>query len=89
MTDQTPLKARQLAVRLGVGISTVYRMSSAGLIPSIPVGAKLSGRRFDESEVRDALSKQVVPLRKYHPPKAKRKATVLDEPKAVGAERST
>jgi predicted DNA-binding transcriptional regulator AlpA len=69
MSEGRLLKASELAQRLGVAPSSIYRMSSAGLIPSIPVGLKLTGRRFDESAVREALAKVVQSPRPYHPRK--------------------
>ncbi len=47
--------AATVAAQLGLAKSSVYRMSSLALIPSYPVGPKLTGRRFDLAEVRAAL----------------------------------
>jgi excisionase family DNA binding protein len=63
------IDATELGKRLGVGKSTVYRMTSKGLIPSVPVGASLSGRRFSLDAVREALEKLPTVKRTYHPPK--------------------
>ncbi len=50
------ITATVLSARLGVPKSSVYRMASRKLIPSIPWGPKLTGRRFLEQEVRTALA---------------------------------
>ena len=71
VVEQGLLTARQLAVRLGnVSIGTIYKMSSKGLLPSIPWGANKGGRRFIEAEVRAALAKLQAPLKEYHGPRA-------------------
>ena len=69
MSKERLLKAEELAERLGVGKSTVYRMFSCGVIPSVPVGSGLSCRRFNFAAVCSALEKLNVPKRTYHPPK--------------------
>jgi len=56
MTQDQFLTARQLSPRLNIPAPTLYRMAAKGLIPWIPVGEKLGGRRFVESEVRTALA---------------------------------
>ncbi len=61
------LTAAELAERLRVGKSSVYRMTRKGLIPAKPVGANLGGLRFDEAEVREALDKLSKTRRAYHP----------------------
>jgi excisionase family DNA binding protein len=66
------LNAEELSTRLGVGKSTIYRMCSKGIIPSVPVGAGLSGRRFSFSAVCEALENVRAAKRPYHPPKAQR-----------------
>jgi len=69
--DECLLDAAELSSRLGVGRSTIYRMCAKGVIPSVPVGAALSGRRFSLSAVREALEKLPVTKRPYHPPGAR------------------
>ena len=51
------ITATVLSERLGLPKSTVYRMTAKGLIPCVPWGVKLSGRRFSEQEVRSALAR--------------------------------
>jgi hypothetical protein len=65
------ITARTLAEALGedTSVSSIYRMAARGLIPSVPYGPKLGGRRFSERAVRSALAKLHRPLRPYHPPK--------------------
>lgn len=72
MNDERFLDAEELGERLGVGKSTIYRMHAKGLIPALPVGAGLSGKRFSLTAVCDALAKVTVTKRPYHPPKAQR-----------------
>ncbi len=69
------LTARQLATRLGpsVSVSSLYRMASNKIIPSIPWGAKQGGRRFVESEVRAALAAKEKALRPYYRAKVRAK----------------
>ncbi len=76
MTDGRLLTADELSDRLGVGKSTIYRMAKKELIPSMPWGAELSCRRFDEQAVRKALTNLTKPLRPYHPPRKEKKADV-------------
>lgn len=54
------VSALRLAAKFNVSRSTIYRMADAGIIPSIRVGSKLGGRRFDEDAVREALEKHSV-----------------------------
>jgi excisionase family DNA binding protein len=63
------LNAEGLGARLRVGKSTIYKMHSKGLIPSLPVGAGLRGRRFSFSAVCEALEKLQTTKRPYYPPK--------------------
>ncbi len=67
MSQERLVTAAELAERLRVGKSSVYRMHSKGLIPAKPVGANLGGLRFDEAEVREALDKLSKTRRAYHP----------------------
>lgn len=75
MDTECLLDAEELSRQLGVGKSTVYRMSARGLIPSIPVGANLSGRRFSLQSVREALAQLPTTKRPYHGPKPERQGT--------------
>ena len=52
---ERPVKARRIADEFTCGVSSVYRMASRGLIPSIVVGPCGGGRRFYISQVRTAL----------------------------------
>ena len=72
------LTADELSERLGVGKSTIYRMAKKNLIPSMPWGAQLSCRRFDEQAVRAALASLTKPLRPYYPPKGKREGALVE-----------
>ena len=47
--------ATTLAKLLGQGKSSIYRLAKAGTIPSYACGEKLTGRRFDVTEVREKL----------------------------------
>jgi len=47
--------AATVAAHLGQAKSSIYRLASAGLIPSYAAGPRLRGRRFDLVEVRAAL----------------------------------
>ncbi len=76
MGDERMVSADELSQRLGVSRSTIYKMSSKGFIPSISVGAKLSGRRFVERDVRAALTQHVQPPRPYHPPRKEKEVAV-------------
>ena len=67
MSQERLLTAAELAVRLSVGKSTVYRMYAKGYLRAKPVGANLGGLRFDEAEVREALDKLSKTRRAYHP----------------------
>lgn len=53
--DNTLVDAATLAKLLGQGKSSIYRLAKAGVIPSYASGLKLTGRRFDVMEVRQAL----------------------------------
>ena len=68
MNDQF-ITADELSLRLGITKSSVFRMLRNGHIPSVPVGGKLGGRRFDEAQVREALAKIPYVPRPYHPRK--------------------
>lgn len=72
MEEDRLLDATELSHRLGVGKSTVYRMHAKGLIPAVPVGSSLSGRRFSFSAVCAALEKVPTAKRTYYPPKDRR-----------------
>ena len=78
MSDMCFLTAHELSERLGVSKSSVYKMAARNLIPSLPWGAKLGGRRFIERDVREALARQVQPPRPYHPPRDQRPAEVVE-----------
>ncbi len=69
MMDTALLSAEQLAERLGVSKSTIYKMLTRGLISAIPVGPSLSGRRFSFAAVYEALEKVPTKKRRYHPPR--------------------
>jgi len=73
MSEDHLLDAEELAKRLYATKSTVYRMANKGLIPSIPIGPALSGRRFSFTAVCEALQRLPVVKRTYHPPKDKGK----------------
>lgn len=70
--DNLLLSAEQLAERLGVSKSTIYKMLTRRLIPAIPVGPSLSGRRFSFAAVCAALENAPTAKRPYHPPKHRR-----------------
>lgn len=53
--EPTLVDAATVAAKLGQAKSSIYRLAQAGLIPSYAAGPKLRGRRFDLSEVKDAL----------------------------------
>jgi excisionase family DNA binding protein len=72
MDNDRLLDAGELSERLGVSKSTVYRMSSKCVIPSVPVGPSLTGRRFSFNAVREALEKIQTTKRPYYPPKDRR-----------------
>jgi excisionase family DNA binding protein len=72
MDQNRLLDAAELSERLGVGKSTIYRMHAKGLIPAVPVGSSLSGRRFSFSAVCEALEKMQTTKRPYHPPRDQR-----------------
>lgn len=55
MELHTLVDAATVAAKLGQAKSSIYRMAQSGLIPSYAAGPKLRGRRFDLTEVRDAL----------------------------------
>jgi len=79
--DEEALDAPGLAVALKVSLSTVQQMTSRNIIPSLPVGGRLGGRRYIFSEVVAALRAHRAQLklrkeekRKYFPPKDGKKA---------------
>ncbi len=72
MNEERFLDAEQLAERLGVAKSTVYKMLAKKLIPAISVGPALSCRRFSFSAVCEALGKVPTASRPYYPPKDRR-----------------
>ncbi len=76
MHDGRYLSAHQLSERLGLSRSAIYKMSAAGVIPSVSVGPRLGGRRFVEQDVRAAIARHVQPPRAYHPPRKVREAVV-------------
>ena len=47
--------AATVAAHLGQAKSSIYRLAQAGLIPSYAAGPRLRGRRFDLTEVKEAL----------------------------------
>jgi hypothetical protein len=49
------VNATLLAAKLGQAKSSIYRLAKSGLIPSYAAGPRLRGRRFDLTEVREAL----------------------------------
>lgn len=55
MSTDALVDAATVAAHLGQAKSSIYRLSSAGLIPSYAAGPRLRGRRFDLAEVRAAL----------------------------------
>ena len=69
MMNDPFVTADELSQRLGLTKSSIYRMMRQGTIPSVPVGGKLGGRRFDEAQVREALAKLPYVPRPYHPRK--------------------
>ncbi len=78
MNDNQFVTANELSHRLGITKSSIYRMMRQGKIPSVPVGGKLGGRRFDEAQVREALAKIPYVPRPYHPRKGKRAVAVAE-----------
>ncbi|MDI3467459.1 MAG: hypothetical protein OJF50_006280 [Nitrospira sp.] len=55
MTDDRLVKAEELAEAIGMGLSSIYKLASAGKIPSYSAGPGLTGVRFSISEVKAAL----------------------------------
>jgi predicted DNA-binding transcriptional regulator AlpA len=55
MDSNTLVDAATVAAKLGQAKSSIYRLAQAGLIPSYAAGPRLRGRRFDLTEVREAL----------------------------------
>ena len=76
MSDEPFLGINELLPRLGhkISKSTIYRMAALDQIPSVLIGPKLGGRRFQEGPVREALSRLTRPPRPYHPPRKAREA---------------
>ncbi len=52
---ERPVDARRIADEFNCAVSSVYRMASRRVIPSIAVGPCGGGRRFYSSQVRTAL----------------------------------
>ena len=52
------LKAEELARILNCGKSTVYRLAQAGKIPSISIGEKETGVRFELQACLNALKRK-------------------------------
>ena len=78
MSDEPFLDINELLPRLGPKISksTIYRMAARDQIPSVLIGARLGGRRFQEGPVREALLRLTRPPRPYHPPRNKKEVAV-------------
>lgn len=55
MDNDSLIDVAVLAEKLGMAKSSIYRMAQAGLIPFYAAGLRLSGRRFDLTEVQAAL----------------------------------
>jgi len=55
MDNDALVDAATVATKLGQAKSSIYRLCQAGLIPCYAAGPRLRGRRFDLSEVREAL----------------------------------
>lgn len=54
-TQETLLRASDLARRLSCGKSTIYKLAKEGQIPVVRIG--MTGVRFDIDEVMEALKK--------------------------------
>ena len=79
ITSEYLLSAEELSQRLrGMSKSSIYKMASKNLIPSVSIGPRLGGRRFIERDVRAALERLVQPARNYHPRRARRPAEVVE-----------
>lgn len=61
MSERCLVKVAEASRRLGLAKSSLYRMAAQGLVPSYAAGPKLSGRRFDVEEVKEALRKAATP----------------------------
>ena len=70
------LTAEELSKSLGVGKSTIYKMSVRNLIPTISWGPNLGSIRFNEAEVRVALANLERRPRQYHPPRNEKEVAV-------------
>lgn len=55
MESKNLVDAATVAAHLGQAKSSIYRLAQRGIIPSFAAGPRLSGRRFDLAEVREAL----------------------------------
>ncbi len=59
LPERPRVRAPIIAKILAMGVSSVYRLAKAGLIPSHSAGPKLKGVRFDLEEVKEALRRPV------------------------------
>lgn len=55
MSTDALVDAATVAAHVGQAKSSIYRLAQAGLIPSYAAGPRLRGRRFDLTEVKEAL----------------------------------
>lgn len=55
MNEQSLVSVDEAAWQLGMAKSSLYRLAARGIIPVYAVGPKLTGRRFDVAEVKEAL----------------------------------
>ncbi len=55
MSERCLVSVDAAARQLGMAKSSLYRLAARGHVPSYAAGPKLTGRRFDVSELREAL----------------------------------
>ena len=55
MSERFLVSVDEAARQLGMPKSSLYRLAACGHVPCYKAGPKLTGRRFDVSEIREAL----------------------------------
>ncbi|MBQ28005.1 MAG: hypothetical protein CMH81_07720 [Nitrospiraceae bacterium] len=55
MSNRVHVKAQEIARRFSMSVGSAYKLAKQGIIPSIRVGPKMTGIRFDPDAVEEAL----------------------------------
>ena len=55
MSSRVHVRAQEIAKRFSMSVGSAYKLAKQGIIPSIRVGPKLTGVRFDPDAVEAAV----------------------------------